>query len=236
MRLLDKNTIVQQKSLERKLEIDEGIKLANKVDTLRRVSAEEEKKLNTFREESLRKIREDIVPLAEKKVSLENEILVLEGIKKKLREPLDSEWLKVEEGKKVLAMDRKVLDEQKDKVFADFKELDNRRKKIEIEERRQASVRASIERELEEAVLHNGEAKKVLSESRKEADAIVKSAQDRLKLVVDREANVAARERDIINTKEVLAKKEKDLNLRELALQDKYKQLEITQTRLKKHG
>jgi hypothetical protein len=60
MKLLEKNEISKIKGIERKMEIDEGIKLAKRVDTLRELSAKEQTSLSKFRDESLKQIRIEI--------------------------------------------------------------------------------------------------------------------------------------------------------------------------------
>lgn len=60
MKLLDKQDIQKRKATERKSEVDEGMKLARKVDELRRAGAEEESKLSAFRLMSLKAIQAEI--------------------------------------------------------------------------------------------------------------------------------------------------------------------------------
>ena len=77
MKLLDKQEITRQKSLERKLEVEEGIKLAKRVDTLRELSSKEQTSLSKFRDESLAQIRKEIDSLITERnnLILENEEL-----------------------------------------------------------------------------------------------------------------------------------------------------------------
>jgi len=58
MRLLAKREVDQRKSVERARDIDEGMKLARQVDTLRETKAEEEASLARFRTESISKIHQ----------------------------------------------------------------------------------------------------------------------------------------------------------------------------------
>lgn len=60
MKLLDKREIDRAKAAERKLDIDQGAKLAAKVDTLRELAAKEEGSLNTF----VKQIREEALAQA----------------------------------------------------------------------------------------------------------------------------------------------------------------------------
>lgn len=77
MKLLDKKTISQQRSNERKMEIDEGIKLAKKIDTLRETASKEEQNLANFRQASLDVIHTEIRTLTDEKHKLIEEIMNL---------------------------------------------------------------------------------------------------------------------------------------------------------------
>lgn len=79
MKLLKKEDIQQDYALERKLQIDEGMRLAHKIDSLRKSYVEEEQKLKIFREESLRAILAEINPLILKRQKLEAEIKALQA-------------------------------------------------------------------------------------------------------------------------------------------------------------
>lgn len=77
-KLLKKEDIQQDYALERKLQIDEGMKLATKIDTLRKTLATEEERLRIFRESTLKAIQAEIDPLILKKQQLEQEVRALQ--------------------------------------------------------------------------------------------------------------------------------------------------------------
>lgn len=60
MRLLAKSDINRKKSIERQQLIDEGLKLAKRVDDLREVVSQEEQALERFRRESIKEIHKQI--------------------------------------------------------------------------------------------------------------------------------------------------------------------------------
>ena len=60
MKILNRQQINEEKSRLRKIEIDEGIKLAEKIDLLRETAAKEESKLKKFRDENLKIIQKEI--------------------------------------------------------------------------------------------------------------------------------------------------------------------------------
>lgn len=236
MRLLDKKTIVQQKNQERQLEIQEGLKLAKKVDTLRETAAVEEKKLNTFRDESIKRVKEDIEALTLKRDNLRGEISVLEDRRKDLQQPLDAEWEKIERKKLELSgMENSLADKLK-LLESNEKEYKKRDKELKLEEGRIADMKERAEKLLADTAKKNSEAEKALSSAHDQSDVILKRASAREKDVINRELEVAAKERDIINMSEKVARDREILDLRERAINDKYQQLIRTTKELKKHG
>lgn len=85
MKLLSQTEVNKLKGNERKQLIDEGVKLAKKVDLLRETSAKEEANLAKFRTESLRTLREEIEVLVREKLSLCEELKGLREEKERLK-------------------------------------------------------------------------------------------------------------------------------------------------------
>lgn len=83
MRLLDKKEITADSALERKRQIDEGLRLAKRIDALRQTELEEQAKLGKFRTETLKILKEEVDMLQAKKKALLKEIETLELIKNK---------------------------------------------------------------------------------------------------------------------------------------------------------
>jgi hypothetical protein len=92
IRLLTKAEIDRAKADQRKKEVDEGLKLARRVDNLREVAAEEEASLSKFRKETVAKIHEELSTLEAKKSILVGEIGQLKKERKELLKPLHEEW------------------------------------------------------------------------------------------------------------------------------------------------
>ena len=100
MRLLKKSEVTQKKAQARKQEIDEGVKIAQKVDAVRNTLAEEEANLDKFRTESVKNIKAELAPLEEKRDGLKKEVQELERTREQLLIPLTEEWEEVETAKK----------------------------------------------------------------------------------------------------------------------------------------
>lgn len=88
MKLLNKDDIAHKKAQERQREVEEGLKLAKKVDSLREVRAAEEVALHTFRDETLKTIKASIVELEARAAILRAEVVKLEKRKAEALEPL----------------------------------------------------------------------------------------------------------------------------------------------------
>ncbi len=74
MKLLDKQSITTLKNIDRKREVEEGAKLAKKIDILRETASKEEANLSKFRDQSLRLIKEEIDKLIDEKLTLRQQI------------------------------------------------------------------------------------------------------------------------------------------------------------------
>ncbi len=85
MKLLSRLEINNLKGGERKKEIDEGVKLAKKIDLLRETAAKEEANLAKFRTESLKIIREEIFDLTNFKQKIMEEIMALKNARADLQ-------------------------------------------------------------------------------------------------------------------------------------------------------
>lgn len=222
MRLLDKNTVVRQQAQEHKLEIDEGLKLAQKIDLLRKTASEEEKKLADFRIGSLTAIQNELKPLNDKKASLENDVKDLEKKREKLKEPLDNEWARLEDEKKNLEKDKEELTRKVSNFLQEAVKQDKRDKAIKVEEERLEEIRIQANKMAVSALSDRDIAKELLNKAKAEAEEVFKECESKKAELISREMIIAGQERGIINTKALLSRREKELDLQERAIKDKY--------------
>lgn len=234
MRLLSKNEIVVGKAAEKRMEIDEGLKLARKVDALRETALKEEASLNKFRDGSVSNVKEEIALLIDKKAKLEDEIKRLLAERVELLKPLDREWDKlnakikeVEDTKTMLAKKQAELDHESTLRW----QLSN---KIALEKERVDDERSRSKEILKDADRAKTEAEGILREVKLGAEAFDKYVSTANAQLVTRETNIAARERDASNKEEFLRKKEVDLAQLERSLKDRYDTLQRTINRTKK--
>lgn len=83
MRLLDKKEITADSVLERKRQIEEGVRLAKRIDALRQTELQEQANLGKFRIQTLKILKKEVDMLQAKKKALLKEIETLELIKNK---------------------------------------------------------------------------------------------------------------------------------------------------------
>lgn len=221
MKLLSKPAINSAKALERSLEISEGKKLAEKVDQLRELKAQEERNLIKFRDEMKKKILGEIDVLINKKSALQTEVAWLQDVKAEAKKPVDKK-------EKQFAEREAVLNER---------DADLVQRKVElVEEKRQLKLaREALERDIAALEPEKKETKRLLKEAQqvekdarakaREADALYQSATERSNQIAEallkRETNIAAKERDLKNRSQHLDRVQDQLNVRERAIIDR---------------
>ncbi len=137
MRLLDKQEIDKAKALEKKKEVDEGMKLAKTVDHLRRVKSEEESNIRKFRDQSLSTVQSEVDVLIEKKNATQAEITAMEAKRIELERPVDltNEWKEVRQLKEVL-LDRETHLISREALVQDLEKREKELAKKEVEAQR----------------------------------------------------------------------------------------------------
>ena len=225
-RLLDKKTVNQELALDRKRQIDAGVKIAQKVDVVRGQLAEEEKNLEEFRTMAFANVQAEIAEkLAERDSLVETnarlwreraELLApLDVALRKEREQVDKDKLEVqswhdrltERSVEVLAKESEVI--EKEQFLA--------KTETEIEARDELSVSS-----LKAAEMRLAEADDTLTKAQQEAERIRNDSQQRENHLRIREEDATAREID-------LSKREKELSIQAADLESREKKLRSRQ-------
>ncbi len=232
MKLLSKNEINQKKTSERKLEIDEGIKLAKKVDSLRETFTEEQRNLEKFRSGTTKAVYEEIDCLISKKTDLVSEIEVLKENREKLLIPLDEEWSKINEREKEIALLESKVILKKELLDKNLKESDLKLTEIKYSENRIDFLESEAEEKSIRAVQALKEAQKSLQDAEVVKKNIYIHSEKTLAQLMERELAVAIRERETEIKSEQIIKDRKALDDRERFINDKY----TTLLRAQKYG
>jgi hypothetical protein len=233
MKLLDKQSLMQQKSTERKLEIDEAVKLAKKVDALRETSASEESRLLKFRQESLKQTKLEIDGLIAQKTELEGKVSTLEAQRTELLKPLDAEWVKVQEKQAKLSELEGLLEKETLKLVNAEIEIESRLRELKTEESRIKDKEKATDDNYSDSLSDRFDAGKILIAAKELESEIKWVANIKNAELLVRENSVAIRERNTEIRTESLEKREIEQNNRERAINDKYETLQRTIKRLK---
>lgn len=231
MRLLNKSDIAKAKANEQRMNVEEGLKLAKRVDNLREVAAQEEVSLAKFRKEQIAKINEEITKAEGKKSSLFKEVKDLEERRKELQKPLDDEWSRINKERLSLESFREEVAERSARVND-----------------KEQGVREALEkagRQLAQAATKNDLSSDKLREADSAAKAASKSLENAKKVeaqalalkekaekeVAERLEKVALREKGADNREKENTRISKELKNKERAINDKYKTLLRSQKR-----
>lgn len=234
MRLLSKTEINKAKSIDRQREVDEGLKLAKRVDSLREIISSEESSLEKFRVETLSKIQEDIDAEITKRNYLKREVQELQKDKIEALKPLTLEW-------ETLRIEQESFKDKLQKLYVWSSDLTDKSSKLDKMEKdlllkeNQISIKYKEADEfLQEAVNLKTEA----SRNSQSASNILRTAQNEAEVIYtkskEREKWMDEREERIFNKEEQLRGQEIELAKRLSQLVDREKTLERNIKRTKK--
>lgn len=102
MRLLPKSEVVKAKAAAQKRDIDEGVKIARRVDNLREVAAQEEESLEKFRREAVAKIHADIEKAQSELGTLQKEIRDTKRDREQDKRKREAEWQAIAKAQEAL--------------------------------------------------------------------------------------------------------------------------------------
>ncbi len=228
MKLLQKSEIDKAKALDRQREINEGTKLAKRVDSLREIHAQEEASLNKFRVATLKGIKEETGALEKIKVSLETEVAVLEERKKEALAPITSKLKKLEERE----IELKGYDQALRDIGSDS-HLAWRERELVAEEHRIATSKDRINKLLVEADEMTQEAKKTLEDVNKNKESLKMNLEEVDKEIHHRLAQVTSKEKGMARREEEIRKAEVELAKGWRKLKDREETLLRTVKRVK---
>lgn len=233
MKLLDKSEIHKAKGQDRQREVAEGLKLANRVDNLREIHAQEEAALEKFRQESIKKINDEIVKKAKEKDALIKEVFQLQEERKKALEPLTEEAERLQALRKDVETTRSEVASRKEAVYLAEAQVSD--EKLQL---REEIARVAEERHRSHALLQEADTERTNARRTREnaeatlAQALSERAQSAKELEEERQRLAAQKEsQDIIQAK--LASEERELNARRLQLIDREK---ILERNIKRYG
>lgn len=196
MRLLSRIEINTQKSREREQEVQEGMKLAKRVDSLREIQAQEEASLTKFRIKTLAKIHEETKEKAARLQEITQEVQKLSLERIELQRPLDKAWKDVAtKQNEIIAQEEELKKKEEDIENRDV-ELASQIHSVAIEARRLGSEKAHVAQVQKETKRSLSEAKDVLFEANNIKDRTIRAKERIENELTHREALAAVRERE----------------------------------------
>ena len=218
MRILEKQQINTLKAIEKKREVDEGLKLAHSVDALRETKAKEENNLRQFRDKSLETIKADIDSLLIQKNLAMKVLEDLEKARIEAEAPLDLKqaWKDVETDKVELnivkgdILNREAsLIQRESSIEASKKEFFVRDEKLKEQENLSNRYNLETKNAYDKAA-------QIKLQSEKELEKATKYSFDednRLRGIAE---SISIRERDVQNEKEVIEQMQIDIDREKL--------------------
>lgn len=221
MRLLTKSEVQQELAVERKMQIDEGISLARKVDHIRQTAGSEEALLEQFRSGTTAVVLEEVSDLIVQRDNLKVEVRSLEEQRDTAFDPLYTKEAEVDKKLELLAVNTEALQEKADGTEARERALDKRESALSTKEGLVGSMESSAQANLDashDILLASKVKEQQVNDdlSRREAQVVGREL-----TVSSREEAIGWREKDANNKLQTAKKMLADVAMREQALTDR---------------
>lgn len=234
MKLLSKNELAQQKNLERKTEIDEGAKLARRIDSLRETYSKESVTLEKFHRETKSGLESELVALGDKKNVLINEVSDLIDKKVGLYQQTITELDQVKAEK--ARIEELLIQVDGKKIHLEHREKDylNRMKKLETQKEQIDYRNNEIEDRKRTLQSSQNDIDKALVDAEKSLKRIKEKEEQTEKALLSREITISAKERELAIMKKNIEEKEREMVKIKIQLADQRATLERAMQRIKK--
>ncbi len=197
LRLLPREEIDKRKAQERTREMNEGQKLAGRVDSLREMAVSEEIALDTYRTETLKKIQEEIQSKRGEYDLIHAEVTALKAERARLSEPLDSDWDKLHKAEDKCAKWEIALDDREWKMSDEVRKLSNLSKELEKVAKDTEISFLKVKNDLADAAISKKTARKAIDEAHNTAKSMLDEAKTKVADISKREKAVAMREYEV---------------------------------------
>ena len=248
MKILDKVQINALKAMEKKKEVDEGMKLAQTVDKLRETKSKEEENLRKFRDESIKAVKIDIEALLEQKNVLQGQIDTLNKEKIKAQAPIElsNEWKKVEQTKKdVYNLKQELFDRETHLITREalVQKLDERELEISRKEKESETyldeIRINYEKTEDMRRMVEGsklQHENAIAERVYNLDVKEQKLVERENELLVQTANVSNEKKDLLSRDSYLTERESRLELRNQELFDREEKVKEMEALTKRYN
>ncbi len=218
---MPKREIDRAKAADRKREVDEGVKLATRVDNLRGLAAQEEANLEKFRVEKLAAIAVETSAAETKRDLVLGEVEVLEERKKEAQVPLDAAWEVLRGHER--ALDAKAIEQTAtaEAQEATRQEIAIRDTETAVAKQRVIELKGMADADHKKAVEVLGNAHTQANGLKQKAQAKMEEAEELHRQATSRETAVSNREKRADERDAAQDKREQELNKLETKLLDR---------------
>jgi chromosome segregation ATPase len=232
MKLQAPKQLNNELNLQRKNQIDEGVKIATKVDALRQTLASLEQQHTVFLAGSREEAERISTDFRVQKESLQGEIRKLEERKAELMKPLDDEWATLNEAKEQFKLEVADYEIKKDELQEKEKEIKEGEKRLLERTKTLDSTEETIKRVSRETIELNEQAKGLKERQVREYEQFSRDHKERNREIETREKALIVQANYNSHQKAILDKREKQLNDKEKFINDKYNTLLRTLSRI----
>lgn len=236
LRLLQKSEVDKRKAEEQRQAIQEGLKVAERVDSLREIHASEEVAFEKYRIETLGNIHQEIQEKFLKKTQLEIDVARLQQEKQALLIPLDAKWKEVTEQERIYASWEDDLNQKEILTTSKEVELKKREKDTAVKEKKAEDLKQLASALFSQATTVVATAKEESADMRNQAQAQLSRVEIQEVEVAEREVKNTLHEQLLVDKEQDLKKYAVDLSKREATLRAGWKNLERTAAKLKPHA
>lgn len=232
MRLLQKSDIVKAKADAQRQTVDEGAKLARRIDRLREVSAQEEKSLDEWRKKTLEKFHGEIAEIARQLDEAKDALRLAIRDREEAMKPLTEEAEAIAESKSRLHELEAKLYQREVALSIAESEIEEVRKDI-----KDALIRAETrEFEAQKAITRSFDARRDAEKALEEATKIQNEAENakksqeyefalKTKELTERESVIQQRELQIEKDRVIIEEEKRRLDDRASTLERAFKRL-----------
>lgn len=225
MRLLDKKTIAKDVASQRRVQIDEGIALATKVDKLRQTHSSLESQYHNYASQLSEELKTTLRGLEEGIVAKKKELVAIEEERQRLLEPLTQKQAEISEKEENLSLLQEEMYGKRASLTLFSQELDERSNKVIEDETFIADMKKQLNVQIKKVAQSSIDAQDMLLAAQTEKKKILdkvnaklnKAEQDDERLAIwerelkIKENNLTREEENIINIKIQLADQRKTL-------------------------
>lgn len=232
MRLLPKSEINVRQAQQKRAEIDEGVKLANRVDNLREIAAREEESLSSFRNNTLKAIAAEIKKAEDERSSILKEVTDLREEIKEGTKQLVSRETALDDRQKALEKLESDLTGRVSALRTLASKLKDQSKQTKEYNDRLVYAHKIIDEIRKETEATYGQAREVLTQATTRQDTTFSLSEEVEQELRTRDIAIASKERDLTIREEHFERKKEALRIKELQLIDREQTLEREFTRL----